>query len=168
VAWINREREFEIRSILEEFEIRYTKKRALIYDLLSQSERPLDARTLLVMMEARFGADGSRSEGARVWLSTVYRTLDLFTEKGLTEKLILSSDDQALYVLAPTHHEHYAICTRCQRIFDIQTCPEDVWEEELAAQGFVMTGHRVEVLGICLDCYKKEHPDNDLSSERSL
>lgn len=142
----------DVRTIFKQHHIRYTKMRAHLYAILSQARQPLDARTLFEQVKEIVSQDPDEKEKG-VWLSTVYRSLEMFTECDLLEKMVRPGDDQATYVLKPATHEHYAVCTSCNHIFDIVSCPEETWRPELEAAGFHMTGHRIEVYGLCDECY---------------
>ncbi len=149
----------EVRAVFKAAGIRYTRQRAILYEVLNRSEKPLTAKSLLAASTATKGQRAE--EGAGLWLSTVYRTLELFCEKGLVDKTIKPNDDQPVYILRHDHHEHFAICTSCNRVFDIVSCPGDVWAAELAGLGFQMTGHRAEVYGLCADCRKKQSDETE-------
>lgn len=147
----------EVKARLKTHGIRCTRPRAALYLVLSASDRPMHARALLAGVRA-LSETRPELSGQPFWLSTVYRALDLFTETGLVEKTVRPGDDQATYVLNRHTHDHYAVCTRCQRIFDLGSCPASTWSADLAARGFRMTGHRVEVYGICRDCAGETKP----------
>lgn len=147
----------DIKAHLKARGIRYTRPRAVLYLVLSASDRPMHARALLAGAQALSETCPELSDQP-FWLSTVYRALELFTKTGLVEKTVRPGDDQATYVLNRHTHDHYAVCTRCHRIFDLGSCPASIWSADLAARGFQMTGHRVEVYGICRDCDGETKP----------
>jgi Fur family transcriptional regulator, ferric uptake regulator len=87
----------------------------------------------------------------RISLSTVYRTVKLFENEGIIERLDLR-DGRARYERAPQqHHDHLVnlatgdvVEFRSQEIEDLQT--------EIAKRlGFRLVSHRLELYGVPLD-----------------
>ena len=91
-----------------------------------------------------------------VSLSTVYRTLSVLAEKGL--KLKHSSQDGTLsYQLRDSRHRHYLICTQCGSSVPIPGCPLEELERNLGERtGFAITGHSLELYGLCPQCIHKK------------
>jgi len=82
----------------------------------------------------------------------VFRSLELFTELALVERVDLPNGDHAYVACEPVHH-HHAICTACGRSLDV----DDIGLArvlDLVAQrlDFRVTSHRLEVFGLCADC----------------
>jgi Fur family ferric uptake transcriptional regulator len=90
-------------------------------------------------------------------MSTIYRTLDFFIAKGLVTRSAVTENQMALYELTPKQHRHYAICTNCHKMIPLQDCPLETISPELAAQGFAITGHHLEIYGLCQACQQKLH-----------
>lgn len=94
----------------------------------------------------------------RISLGTVYRNLEVLSERGTIRKLWAGSA-QARYDANLRPHYHIR-CETCGRVDDVEV--EPVAEMECAARaaaGYVVTGHHVEFNGICPKC---------VSSGRSL
>ena len=93
-----------------------------------------------------------RSKG--VDRASVYRTIDLFEEVGIVERL-QSGWKYRLELSDPFHeHHHHATCLNCGRSFDI---PEDTRLEvrlyEVADLiDFQLERHQLELQGYCKDC----------------
>ena len=50
-------------------------------------------------------------------------------------------------------HHHHLVCSTCHRVVELVDCSLEPWlERASAAHGFVTTGHRLEVSGLCGDC----------------
>lgn len=126
-------------------DIRKTKQRLAVWEILASASRPLSA--------GKIGQALGRDE--KLWKSTVYRSLDIFLKKGLVEKTVLSDENTALYELRRQGHRHYALCTVCHNLFPLSSCPlPDA--ERYAGPSFHVTGHKVEIYGICESCWKKQ------------
>ena len=125
--------------------IKRTKQREIIWNILKNSSRPITAAEI---------ATQASSEECPLWMSTIYRTLDFFLERRLITKATLANNDMTLYELTPLKHRHYAICTICHKIISIENCPIQEQMSELTHKDFTITGHNLEVYGICHDCRK--------------
>jgi Fur family transcriptional regulator, ferric uptake regulator len=91
--------------------------------------------------------------GARVSLSTVYRTLDRLLAKGdVTARA--DREGEATYMLCePAHHHHHAICSSCGRVQDVDCAAMDRFTESLRRlHGFELDGHAMEFFGRCREC----------------
>ncbi len=121
--------------------IKRTRQREAVMEVLYHAEKPLSAMEIC-----------GRIEGGAAWLSTVYRTLELFEAKGILHKLSVHNSDMAAYELAQSQHRHYAICLGCHRIVSMAECPMEKLAPEVGETGFHVTGHNLEVYGYCKDC----------------
>jgi Fur family transcriptional regulator, ferric uptake regulator len=102
-----------------------------------------------------------RAQGARIGLATVYRTLAAFREHGVVDTLAHSPGELCYRVCSDTHH-HHLVCTGCHRVVELADCDLDGWLTGAAERhGFVATGHRLEVTGICAEC-RTDRPETAL------
>lgn len=91
--------------------------------------------------------------GARVSLSTVYRTLDHLQSKGDIAARA-DADGEVTYMLCePARHHHHAICRSCGRVEDVDCAAMEQFTEALRAfHGFELDAHAIEFLGKCRAC----------------
>ena len=93
-----------------------------------------------------------RRRRQRVGLATVYRALHDFAEAGVVDALP-HSPGEACYRLCGEGHHHHLVCTSCHRVVEIGDCRVGGWLDQVAAaEGFVATGHSLEVVGLCEAC----------------
>ncbi|MGH3024376.1 MAG: Fur family transcriptional regulator [Gaiellaceae bacterium] len=93
-----------------------------------------------------------RAGGERLGLATVYRTLRLLAEAGVVDALSHHAGELCYRWCGDGHH-HHLLCSECHRVVELVDCELDPWLERVARQhGFVTTGHRLEVSGLCADC----------------
>ena len=93
-----------------------------------------------------------RAEGARIGLATVYRTLAALREKGIVDTLS-HHPGELCYRLCADEHHHHLVCTSCHRVIELGDCDLEPRLQQLAAShGFVTTGHRLDVAGLCATC----------------
>ena len=84
----------------------------------------------------------------RISLATVYRTVKLFEESGILEKLEFG-DGRARYEDAERdHHDHLIDVSTGQVIEFIDPEIEALQEKSAARLGFRLIGHRLELLGV--------------------
>lgn len=86
--------------------------------------------------------------------ATIFRSLDLFSELGLVERVDLPSGQHA-YVSCSrgNEHHHHIVCSSCGRAsgFDDGALGEAV-EAAVRRTGYEVQRHRLELFGICPDC----------------
>jgi Fur family transcriptional regulator, ferric uptake regulator len=93
-----------------------------------------------------------RSGGERLGLATVYRTLGLLAEAGVIDALS-HRPGELCYRWCGQGHHHHLVCSSCHRVVELADCELDPWLERISgAHGFVTTGHRLEVSGLCGAC----------------
>lgn len=131
----------EIREVLKAKKIKVTKGRILIYDLLLNSDKNLTADYL----------HKKCSEEEDINLSTIYRTLELFEQKEIVDK-IFASDGTSTYTIKRHKHNHIVECNLCHKEIEV-ACPMTQIEELLKEQtGFKLTEHKLQLKGLCKDC----------------
>lgn len=93
----------------------------------------------------------------RVSLGTVYRNLDILSELGEIQRLELSG---TINRFDWDTKKHYHIrCMECGRVENAPVAPLNQIEDELyGATVFTIIGHRLEFLGLCPACSKKNAP----------
>lgn len=85
---------------------------------------------------------------ARISLATVYRTVKLFEESGILERLEFG-DGRARYEdSAREHHDHLIDLTTGEVIEFVDPEIEALQEQIAARLGFRLKGHRLELYGI--------------------
>ena len=139
------------QMILKNATCKSTKKRRLLLSILQTQNKPITAEELLEQSAAILPMN----------LSTIYRTLNTFTENGILHKT-LRKDGKAYFTLAKHDHTHHLVCTVCQKIMPIENCPLQELEEDLQQKtGFHITGHLLEFSGICADCLQKNNANKN-------
>lgn len=90
-------------------------------------------------------------------LVTVYRTLDLLAELGLVRR-VHSEHRCHSYARAGTDR-HYLVCQRCHRVTEFP-CERlfGLIEAVRHRTGYTITGHLLELSGLCPDCREDGGP----------
>ncbi|MDR1943962.1 MAG: transcriptional repressor [Synergistaceae bacterium] len=126
--------------------IKKTRQRQSVLAILERSDKPLSAADICSL---------TKEAGEAVWLSTVYRILELFTKKGVVVKVSVLNNDFALYEMNRFEHKHYAVCVSCHKVVQMDNCPMERFIPEIEDSDFHVTGHKVEIYGYCKECDAK-------------
>ena len=93
-----------------------------------------------------------RGRGERLGLATVYRTLSLLAGSGAIDALS-HHPGELCYRWCGDQHHHHLTCSSCHKVVELGDCELDAWLGRAASEhGFVATGHRLEVAGLCAGC----------------
>ena len=94
-----------------------------------------------------------RSGGKRVSRATVYRTLDDMVGAGLLRKVARANDREVYeHDYGYPRHDHF-ICQKCGELIEFENATLARMLEAVADEhDFRMTGHRLEVYGLCREC----------------
>lgn len=94
-----------------------------------------------------------RRVNPRVGYATVYRTVRLLRECGLAaERHFHDGEARFENVEEEQHHDHL-ICERCGCIVEFSNSEIEELQERVARKlDFVISGHKMELYGICGDC----------------
>ncbi|MDO4554799.1 MAG: Fur family transcriptional regulator [Lachnospiraceae bacterium] len=100
-----------------------------------------------------------RVECPEIGLATVYRTIQLFSELRLIDRLNLD-DGYTRYEIGKKdvegHHHHHIICLNCGKVDMFEDDLLDNLENRIYEQmGFHVTDHEVKLYGYCKDCMDK-------------
>ena len=126
--------------------MRMTNQREMILRELRKSRQHLSADELY---------DRVKRIMPRISLATVYRNLEILSEAGLIGKLEISGR-QKRFDFDISDHDHI-YCVVCHKVDNLTIARNNVNTERLgAAAGYAITGYRVEIVGVCPACQKKE------------
>jgi Fur family ferric uptake transcriptional regulator len=134
------------QKILKESDLKNTKRRRAVLNVLADADRPLTAEDIHSQV----------INDVHMSVSTTYRILAVLSEKGILLKN-LSQDGKAYYQVNGQQHKHYLTCTLCNKTIPIDGCPLEALEAELNKDtGYIITGHHLEFIGICPACACKK------------
>jgi len=126
---------------------RYTPLRKSLVDALSTSARPM---TIPEIIEA----------APELPQSSAYRNVTALIEAGVVRR-VAGADDHGRFELSEDisgHHHHHLVCESCGKVEDVH--PSERLERALGEavrsigneEGFRVTEHRIDLLGVCSDC----------------
>ena len=119
---------------------RRTPQRHAIRAAFDRAGRPLGPQEVLDL--AQTGVPG-------LGIATVYRTLKKMVQDGVLQVVDLPGAPSR-YELAGLEHHHHFHCRGCDRVFDVEGCPDQV--EDFAPPGFRTEEHAVVLYGRCSAC----------------
>lgn len=130
----------ELETVFAKEGYRLTSPRRAVFDALHKSEAPL---AIAAIIKACPDVD-------RV---SIYRTLELFTQLGISE-IIPFGWKQRYELTSPFKpHHHHLYCTSCATLIDIHSQKLEQIVATIARDyGFRPATHKFEITGLCADC----------------
>lgn len=120
-----------------------TQPRRAILRALVAAPRPLSHAEILERGQAFY---------AELGLVTVYRTLELLETLELVRPVHLADGCHG-YALATPGHTHHVVCERCHAVVEVVGCDLGAFLDHVAARtGYTITGHWLEIAGLCAAC----------------
>ncbi len=99
-----------------------------------------------------------RQRAPEIGLATVYRTLELFSELDIIQRLDFG-DGRQRYELNETstpHHHHHLICLKCGKVKEFGDDLLETLETAIAKESnFTVVDHQLKFYGYCQDCQKR-------------
>jgi len=136
-----------LKQILEQLKLagyKATATRTLILEtLIKNHELILSADEIYLMVKL---------ENEKINRSTVYRNLDILSEENLLYKTITDQGVTKVKLRCCDKHHHHLICDKCGKIVVYDQCAFDLYRQFAQDHGFLLTGHTLELHGICKDC----------------
>ncbi len=98
--------------------------------------------------------DRLRAEGQQVGIASIYRVLDLLSDKGLLQRIDVGAGTSRFEpVLASGEHHHHLVCDECGTV---EAFADDELERALrkveGRTGYSIAGHDVVLRGACRNC----------------
>ncbi len=145
------DRNDDYKGRLKESGLKNTKHRTAILAIMKRIETPMSADEVYLKL---------KEQEISINLSTVYRILEVLTEKGLLLKHSILNDARALYEYNSMEHKHYLICIGCKKMLSINHCPLKEFEKSLEKEtDFIIEGHKLDIYGYCSECQKNNQQE---------
>lgn len=119
---------------------RDTQQRRAIRTAIEQADRPLSPREVL---------DASKTLSPGLGIATVYRTLKSWLESGWLQQVDLPGEPPRYELHGKQHHHHFH-CRQCDRVYELEGCPEGL--RTLTPAGFSLEAHELVLYGRCASC----------------
>ncbi|HHR85315.1 MAG TPA: transcriptional repressor [Candidatus Acetothermia bacterium] len=131
---------------------RVTQERRLLLRVIAANPH-LDANEIYIK---------ARKDDPKLNLSTVYRTVKMFTELGLVETSDFGQGHEHYEIRLKNHY--HCICLGCGKVIEI---PALLPLAKVGKDyGFSVIGAKIELFGYCEDCQKKKAKESRTSDGR--
>ena len=126
--------------------------------------RPTRPRNALIEQIAEWAIVGKDFSSEELWhatqerfpwigRATAFRTVELLTELGFLDRVTFADGSTRYHPVQPGTHHHHLTCAQCHRVVSIDAClPVQLLETVERQSGFAISGHRVELFGLCPSC----------------
>ncbi|PKL90632.1 MAG: transcriptional repressor [Candidatus Goldiibacteriota bacterium HGW-Goldbacteria-1] len=142
----NMDKDKSFSSFLEKKSLKKTRGRDIIVKAAASIKGHFDAEQLL---------DAVKKIDVKTSRASVYRTIPLLVKAEIVEESI-QKDGRRIYEFSQGngHHDHM-ICVKCGAILEFHDNVIEKHQELIAKKyNFKMTGHRLEIKGLCSRCKK--------------
>jgi Fur family ferric uptake transcriptional regulator len=128
--------------------IRNTQQGKAIRQVLKKAGRPLSTQEVFAMAQKKVLGLG---------IATVYRNLKSLQQDGSVITVELPGQAPR-WELAPENHHRHFLCNNCDKLYEINACPEDL--QHLLPEGYTLEEHDILLRGLCDDCSRNKSLHN--------
>jgi len=126
--------------------LKSSNQRGIILEAFLNSSRHITADEL---------HDIIKTDYPNIGIATIYRTMKLLCECGLSRELILEDGKTRFEAVYDHEHHDHLICTKCGKFVEIVSPDIEKLQEKIAREnGFLLKSHRLNLYGICKACRK--------------
>lgn len=147
-----RYKEEDFKKIIRSMGLKVTAQRLLIINCLHESEIKSGERhvTAQELYERVVKKDTS------VGFATVYRFLRDLADNNFVTEVRMGAQASRYELSTKEHHDHLT-CTKCRKIVEFENKKIEKLQLQVAEYfGFVLTGHILELYGLCSSCQSKQ------------
>ncbi|ARR03823.1 MULTISPECIES: Fur family transcriptional regulator [Campylobacter] len=137
------------KRVLRDNGLKYTKQREVLLQTLYNNSEHFTPEQLYLYIKERY-------PGLNVGIATVYRSLNLLEESGMVTSISFGAQGKKFELANKPHHDHM-ICRQCGLIVEFED--QIIEKRQLAIakeHGFKLTGHIMQLYGVCSECNKQK------------
>ena len=141
----------DFKKIIRSMSLKVTGQRMVILSCLYDNQKSYRDRhiTAQALYEKCYKKDSS------IGFATVYRFLRELTAHQYVTEVRMGGQPSRYELTTKDHHDHLT-CTVCGKISEFENDKIEKLQQQVASQfGFKLTGHILELYGICQDCQRK-------------
>lgn len=140
------------KRIIREMGLKVTHQRVAILKALSVGRAHVTAQEVY---------EAVIKDHPEIGFATVYRFLRKMTEQSFVTEVRMGGLP-ARYELTPKHHHDHLTCVSCGKIVEFENQQIESLQVSVAREnGFFLTGHVLELYGICSDCQQQGAAGSD-------
>jgi len=146
-----KEEEQKFGAFLKENNLKITPERMAVLKEVLLSDGHFDADQLF---------ERALKYSRRVSRATIYRVLPLLVASGFVSETLLSQGRVSYERTYGSKRHDHMVCENCQEVIEFRSARLDELVEEIcSSQGFLESGHRLSVQGLCRKCAAKMAQD---------
>ncbi|ARR00575.1 MULTISPECIES: Fur family transcriptional regulator [Campylobacter] len=137
------------KRVLRDNGLKYTKQREVLLQTLYNNSEHFTPEQLYLHIKERY-------PDLNVGIATVYRSLNLLEESGMVTSISFGAQGKKFELANKPHHDHM-ICRQCGVIVEFED--QVIEKRQLAIakdNGFKLTGHIMQLYGVCSECSKQK------------
>lgn len=140
----------EFKSILKDNSLKFTKQREIILQSLYNYDEHFTPEELYGIIKKDYPK-------LNIGIATVYRTLNLLESSNIVTSISFGIAGKKFELGNKPHHDHI-ICKNCGLIVEFEDKEIEKKQEEIAKKsGFKLTGHIMQLYGVCKECQNKQN-----------
>ncbi|MDR2100495.1 MAG: transcriptional repressor [Campylobacteraceae bacterium] len=137
------------KKLLKQNGLKFTTQREVILKTLYSNNDHFTPDTLYFLIKEKYPE-------LNVGIATVYRTLNILESEDIATSISFGSQGKKFELGNKPHHDHI-ICKKCNTIIEFEDKAIEKRQEQIAKEkGFKLTGHLMQLYGICSKCQKEE------------
>lgn len=139
----------KFKNLLKSNSLKFTAQREIILKTLYESNEHFTPESLYLTIKKKY-------PDVKVGIATIYRTLNLLEESNMATSISFGSAGKKFELGIKPHHDHM-ICEKCGKIIEFEDTDIEKKQLKIAEKfGFKLTGHLMQLYGICKDCQQKQ------------
>ncbi|NLY04137.1 MAG: transcriptional repressor [Campylobacter sp.] len=137
----------EFKKILKDNSLKFTQQREYVLKTLYNNDEHYTPEELYIEVK-------EAHPELNIGIATVYRTLNLLEDSGMVTSISFGVQGKKFELANKPHHDHL-ICKQCNKIVEFEDSEVEKKQLEIAHNhGFTLTGHLMQLYGLCKDCQK--------------
>ena len=124
-----------------------TKHRLALLECFFETNKPITPNQIFISM------------GRRMDLTTIYRNIDHFLNKGIIKQIDFGHEEKYYEMLNEGDDHHHIICKQCNKVADFTGCGVGYLIKDALNQNTdfaSIDGHTLELFGYCRRCYNRK------------
>lgn len=132
-----------LKRIIRDMGLKVTQQRLAILQALCMGRAHVTAQEVFEVVRPNYPEIG---------FATIYRFLRKLTEHQFVTEVRMGGLP-ARYELTPQRHHDHLTCVNCGKIVEFENSSIEVLQNRVAMEhGFQLTGHVLELYGVCAEC----------------
>jgi Fur family ferric uptake transcriptional regulator len=139
--------EKRLRDYLKKNGLKCTRERKAVLACAAAIEGHFDPETLYLRL---------KNKGKKASRASVYRAIPILVKSGIIREAFRNkSVTKYEYAQGKGHHDHME-CVKCGKVIEFMSEEIEKLQDAVSKKyGFMLTGHRMEMKGLCRECHIK-------------